>query len=150
MNFKQFTSYSAISLLMSVLGALAMIVMLSQSVHAADLTINISEVESGKGAVMVALYAGEAAYKSGKATFVSQVTAVTEKESVTFKDLVDGEYAVKIYQDENSNDALDFNMLGIPKEGYGFSNNVGRFGQPDYKEAKFTVQENTVIEMELF
>jgi len=135
---------------MSALGSLSMIIILSQSVHAADLTINISEVESGKGPVMVALYAGDEAYKSGESTFASKVKAASEKESVTFKDLPDGEYAVKMYQDENSNNELDFNMLGIPKEGYGFSNNVGRFGQPDYKEAKFTVKENTVIEMELF
>ncbi|NQZ82954.1 MAG: DUF2141 domain-containing protein [Colwellia sp.] len=150
MNFKQLTSYSVISLLMSALGSLSMIVILSQTVHAADLTINISDIESGKGSVMVALYAGNKAYQSGESTFVSKVKASSEKESVTFKDLPDGEYAVKMYQDENSNNELDKNMLGIPKEGYGFSNNVGRFGQPDYKEAKFTVKENTVIEMELF
>ena len=58
MNFKQLTSYSVISLLMSALGSLSMIVILSQTVHAADLTINISDIESGKGSVMVALYAG--------------------------------------------------------------------------------------------
>jgi len=150
MNFKKLASSSTISLLMSALGSLSMIAILSQTVHAADLTINISEVESGKGMVLIALYAGDEAYKSGEATFKSHVKAQNIQESVVFKDVPDGEYAVKMYQDENSNNELDFNMLGIPKEGYGFSNNVGRFGQPDYKEAKFTVKENTVIEMELF
>jgi uncharacterized protein (DUF2141 family) len=135
---------------MSALGSLSMIAILSQTVHAADLTINISEVESGKGMVLIALYAGDEAYKSDDATFKSHVKANNIQESVVFKDLPNGEYAVKMYQDENSNNELDFNMLGIPKEGYGFSNNVGRFGPAKYKEAKFTVKENTVIEMELF
>jgi len=150
MNLKQFTSYPTISLLMSALGYLSMIVLLSQNVHAADLTINISEVNSGKGMVLVALYAGDEAYKSGEATFKSHVKAENTQESVLFKDVPEGEYAVKMYQDENSNRELDFNMLGIPKEGYGFSNNVGRFGQPKYQEAKFMVKDKTVIEMELF
>jgi uncharacterized protein (DUF2141 family) len=150
MNFKQLTSYSVISLLMSALGSLSMIAILSQTAHAADLTINISEVESGKGMVLIALYAGDKAYKSDEATFKSHVKAKNIQESVVFKDLPNGEYAVKMYQDENSNNELDFNMLGIPKEGYGFSNNVGRFGPAKYSEAKFTVKENTVIEMELF
>jgi len=150
MNLKQLTSYPTISLLMSALGSLSMIVLLSQNVHAADLTINISEVNSGKGMVLVALYAGDEAYKSGEATFKSHVKAENTQESVLFKDVPEGEYAVKMYQDENSNRELDFNMLGIPKEGYGFSNNVGRFGQPKYQEAKFMVKDKTVIEMELF
>jgi len=150
MNLKQLTSYPTISLLMSALGSLSMIVLLSQNVHAADLTINISEVNSGKGMVLVALYAGDEAYKSGEATFKSHVKAENTQESVLFKDVPEGEYAVKMYQDENSNRELDFNMLGIPKEGYGFSNNVGRFGQPNYQEAKFMVKDKTVIEMELF
>ena len=41
-------------------------------------------------------------------------------------------------------------MLGMPKESYGFSNNVGRFGQPDYKDASFTVKENTTSDINLF
>ena len=72
------------------------------------------------------------------------------EEVITFSDLPDGEYAIKLFHDENDNKKLDFNMLGIPKESYGFSNNVGQFGQPDYKEAKFTVKENTMIDINLF
>jgi uncharacterized protein (DUF2141 family) len=49
-----------------------------------------------------------------------------------------GEYAIKIYHDENGNDELDTNFLGIPKEGVGFSNNPSaRFGEPGFDEAKF-------------
>jgi uncharacterized protein (DUF2141 family) len=34
-----------------------------------------------------------------------------------------GQYAVVVIHDENSNMKLDRNFLGIPKEGFGFSNN---------------------------
>ena len=79
-----------------------------------------------------------------------------EKDSVTgetvrviFANLEAGDYAVMLFHDANSNGELDSNMLGIPSEGYGFSNNVGRFGKPDFEEAMFTVTGETAIEINL-
>lgn len=150
MLVKKLISYSITTLAMSVIGSLSMIFILSQNANAADLTINISDVEQGKGHVLVALYTGKENYHDGKSLLSAKVKAESKKESVVFKGLTDGEYAVKMYQDENDNDVFDSNIIGIPKEGYGFSNNVGMFGSPEYKEAKFTVKDNTVIEVDLF
>lgn len=150
MTIKKLLSYSATSLAMATIGSLSIIALLSQNAAAANLTVNISEIEQGKGHVLVALYADSEAYKSGKASFASKVKAGNEKETVVFENLPDGEYAIKMYQDENDNNKLDFNFMGIPKEGYGFSNNVGMFGSPEYVEAKFSIKENTEIKIELF
>ncbi len=150
MTIKKLLTFSATSLALATIGSLSMIALLSQNAMAADLTVNISDVEQGKGHLMVALYADEEAYTSGKASFASRVKANGEKEIVVFENLPNGEYAIKMYQDENDNNKLDFNMVGIPKEGYGFSNNVGMFGAPEYVEAKFTIKENTAIKVELF
>ncbi len=150
MTIKNIISYSATSLMMAAIGSLSMIALLSQQVSAAELTVNISEIERGKGHVLVALYADNESYTSGETELSSRVKAENEQELVTFKDLADGEYAIKMYQDENDNMELDVNILGIPKEGYGFSNNVGMFGQPEYSAAKFTVKNDTVISIALF
>jgi uncharacterized protein (DUF2141 family) len=150
MTFKKLLSYSATSLLMAMIGSLSMIMLLSQHATAAELTVNISDIEPGKGHIMVALYADQTSYANGKANFYSKIKADNEQTSIVFDNLSDGEYAVKLYQDENDNSKLDFNMMGIPKEGYGFSNNVGRFGAPKYMDAKFTIKENTAIKIELF
>jgi len=48
-----------------------------------------------------------------------------------------GWYAVSVVHDQNNNDKLDTNFLGIPKEPYGFSNNPKSMGKPSYDEAKF-------------
>jgi uncharacterized protein (DUF2141 family) len=150
MLVKKLISYSVSSLAMSVIGSLSMIFLLSQNANAADLTIDISDIEKGKGHVLVALFSGKESYDSGTSVKAAKVKAESEKESVIFKDLIDGEYAVKMYQDENGNNELDSNMMGIPKEGYGFSNNVGLFGAPKYEEAKFIVKDNTLIKVDLF
>jgi len=150
MLFKKIFTFSASSLVLAAINSLSLLIVMSQQASAADLTVNISEVNQGKGHLMVGLYAGNEAFTQGKASFGSQVKASSEQTQVIFKDLPEGEYAVKIYQDENSNQKLDFNFMGIPKEGYGYSNNVGRFGRPEYQEAKFNVAEKTEIQIELF
>ncbi len=61
--------------------------------------------------------------------------------SYRFENIPYGEYAVKVFHDENTNGKLDTNFFGIPKESYGFSNNVRGVGVPDYEEAKFDFSE---------
>ena len=66
---------------------------------------------------------------------------------LVFEDLPAGDYAVSVMHDANKNGELDKTAIGIPKEGFGFSNNVlGRFGPPKFKEAKFTMPlEKTLV-----
>lgn len=62
-----------------------------------------------------------------------------------------GEYAISAYHDENKNKRYDLNLLGIPVEGYGFSNNVKvKFSAPEYQQAKFNFDKNgQVINIEI-
>ena len=50
--------------------------------------------------------------------------AISETVSVDL-DLASGEYLFSIFQDNNDNGKLDTNLLGIPKELFGFSNYDG-------------------------
>jgi uncharacterized protein (DUF2141 family) len=57
---------------------------------------------------------------------------------IVIHDLHAGKYAIASYHDENGNGKLDTNALGIPEEGYGFSNDArGTFGPPKFSEAAF-------------
>ncbi|HET6542022.1 MAG TPA: DUF2141 domain-containing protein [Chryseolinea sp.] len=58
--------------------------------------------------------------------------------TVVFENLKPGKYAVCVIHDANKNKELDKNKLGIPKEGFGFSNNVlGAMGPPTFERAQF-------------
>jgi len=60
-----------------------------------------------------------------------------------------GEYTVRFFHDENDNGEFDTGFLGIPREGYGFSNNARpRFGPPSYHKARFQVR-RAAVTMEL-
>ena len=56
-----------------------------------------------------------------------------------------GEYAIAVFVDLNGNGKMDKNFLGIPKEQYGFSNNVmGKMAAPSFEQAKFEVKGPTI------
>ncbi len=55
-------------------------------------------------------------------------------------DLPAGNYAVSVYEDLNGNHKLDHNLLGIPSEPVGVSNNPpARLGPPRFNECSFRV-----------
>ncbi len=51
-----------------------------------------------------------------------------------------GEYAVAVYHDENDDRDFNRNALGLPSEGYGFSNDAPTaLGLPDFDAVRFTL-----------
>jgi uncharacterized protein (DUF2141 family) len=70
------------------------------------------------------------------------------KSVATFENVQPGNYGIVILHDKNDNKRMDFEDNGMPKEGYGVSNNVMSFGPPQWNDAKFTVAD-TPIEMEI-
>ncbi len=71
---------------------------------------------------------------------VYAVVIPVEADSLIWKleDLPHGEYAIAVYHDKNTNGKLDTNLIGVPKEQYGFSNNArGKFGPAKWTQAKF-------------
>jgi len=61
---------------------------------------------------------------------------------VVFEKLPQGTYAVSVVHDENMNGKLDFDSMGMPVEGYGFSNNPEkRMGPPNPEETTFPLKQ---------
>ena len=63
-------------------------------------------------------------------------------------ELREGTYAIGFYIDKNQNEKIDTNFLGIPKEQFGFSNDVmGKFGPPSFEAASFVHKDETELTM---
>lgn len=118
--------------------ALANTAFVSQA-SAATLTVKITDISKAVGKMAVKLVASKEAYDGTAKASAAQMLAVasTEPMTLTFADLAPGTYAVMVMQDENGNGKLDSNIIGIPKEGYGFSNNPNVMRKPNFDEAKF-------------
>jgi uncharacterized protein (DUF2141 family) len=55
-----------------------------------------------------------------------------------------GNYAIVAFHDENHDGEFNQNWLGMPKEGFGFSDNPGTLRKPVFNDAKFVVNEPVV------
>lgn len=65
--------------------------------------------------------------------------------SVVFQNLPPGQYAVSVFHDRNSNEELDTNAFGIPKEGFAFGNNaMGIFGPPSFERCSVVISQSKV------
>ena len=111
----------------------------------ARVEIVISDVRDTSGTIMVALFDNAATFLKKPA--LGRVTkAHVGQAQVVFENVAPGEYAASIIHDANGNETLDTNFFGIPREGFGFSNNVmGTFGPPSFDKAKFVVSGSVVI-----
>ena len=108
-----------------------------------SLTVEIVGLESNKGKVIVALL------DKHEEDVRDQSCLITDhKCTLTFNDVKHDQYAIRFFHDENLNEELDTNFLGIPKEGFGFSNDaMGKFGPKDFSEWLFEVSGDTLIKM---
>lgn len=111
----------------------------------ANLSVDISGLRSNDGNVLVALYDNADKFPLDAEKYAvgkKRVTITNKTARINFDGLKPGRYAISILHDENNNLKMDFNILGIPREGFGFSNNAkGTFGPPSYKKASFEVGE---------
>lgn len=102
--------------------------------------VDIDGLRSDRGQVICALFSSAVDFpkKPGKATALA-TSQISQRQAVCeFRDIPPGTYAVSAFHDENSNDKLDTNFLGIPREGVGASNNAkGHFGPPKFSAAAF-------------
>lgn len=60
-----------------------------------------------------------------------------------------GKYAIAVYQDVDSDNKLDRWFGLIPKEPYGFSNNVGQYGPASFEQAAFELTDDKMITIQL-
>jgi uncharacterized protein (DUF2141 family) len=109
------------------------------------LTVVFDGIEKVQGHVMVALHDVDNNRVDAKMEKVASETV-----TIVFENLPAGDYAVIAFQDENDNKELDTGEYGIPKEKYGFSNNVRpKMGPPEFKDRLFKVEEDTEINITL-
>lgn len=105
-------------------------------------TVLIKNLDNKKGNVYIGWYTSEKDYTDGNNATIKKIVPVQDKQeiAVKFDQVSPGIYAIAVFFDENGNGELDKNFLGIPKEVYGFSNNIIPLTRSaTFKEAGFIV-----------
>lgn len=120
----------------------AVVFLLSISVsNAATLTVDVNNIRSSEGLIVAVLHDGAEGFPVERKPLVKKFTHAKEEGiTMSFPNLSEGSYAVALYHDENGNQEMDKNFIGIPKEGLGVSNDAkGSFGPPSFKDAAIQV-----------
>ena len=117
----------------------------------ATITLKVEGMQEVKGDMSVALYDKSDDFPGKENYFFAEdVTIKSLDFTYFFKDIPPGTYAIAIYHDLDKNGEMNKNWMGIPKEPYGFSNNVmGRMGPPDFEDAGFEVKGDVVVVIRL-
>lgn len=108
------------------------------------LTVRVTGARNTKGKILVTLFQGARGFPDDPSEASRQQSAAIDPNTlsvqVIFKDLPHGTFAVSVLHDENSNGKMDKNFVGMPKEGYGASNNPKKKRRaPTFDEAKFSL-----------
>jgi uncharacterized protein (DUF2141 family) len=115
----------------------------SGSAPAADLKVHIIGLRSTQGVMRLSLYDQAETFLQAEGRLVSAnlMRLQAAGASICFADLPPGQYAITVHHDENNDGKLNRNFVGIPLEGYGFSNDArSTLGPPSFTKAAVTLQ----------
>ena len=114
------------------------------------ISVTIKDIKTSNGQILMGIYKDdvsfdkEIAYKKVQAfkTKISNGILVVEVK------LEPGKYGISLMDDENFNGKMDYNFIGIPKEGFGFSNyyHTG-LTKPKLNSFEFEVIENNWLKL---
>lgn len=114
--------------------------MASGAALAATIEVHVSNIGNAKGQIRVAVCDQERFLK--QCLYTASAPAQAGETVLKVANVPAGTWAVLAYHDENDNAELDRNMIGIPKEDYGFSRDAAsRFGPPKFADAAITVED---------
>ncbi|MDT8385841.1 MAG: DUF2141 domain-containing protein [Gammaproteobacteria bacterium] len=103
--------------------------------------VKILDIRNSTGAVACALFESPAGFPAEFLQFATNIMMIKVRytqASCYFLDIPPGSYALAVIHDENMDGKLDTNWLGVPREGYGFSNDAkASFSAPSFDAASF-------------
>jgi uncharacterized protein (DUF2141 family) len=105
------------------------------------LDIEVMGLRNDSGEVGCSLFNDPAGFPRDDSKVIRHVWAPIrgDKSICEFTGLLNGQYAAVVFHDENGDHEFNVNAFGLPKEGYGFSNDAAAlFSPPDFKSAAFT------------
>jgi uncharacterized protein (DUF2141 family) len=116
----------------------------AQTNDTATLTVRVTGARNTKGKIWVTVFQDAQGFPDDASRAIRQQSVEiypnTMSAQVTFKDLPQGTFAVSVLHDENGNGKMDKNFVGMPKEGYGASNNPKKKKRaPTFDEAKVSL-----------
>ena len=106
-----------------------------------SLEMEINNLESNKGPIYIRILD-----ENENPVIVGTSPVINYSSEISFDSIFPGKYAIQFFHDENENQKMDFNLIGIPKEKFGSSNNVKPvLGPPKFEKMLINLNQNKKI-----
>ncbi len=101
----------------------------------AQLTVQITHLNESGGTLRVAVYKPGGRFGKTTPDFYKNIAIDQPGNRRVVFEVPPGSYAIAVYHDLNNNNKLDHNLVGYPKEPFGFSNNFRPIlSAPDFQD----------------
>ena len=126
---------------------LFIVVLTAFSINAQTISIDITNIRSKKGKIAVAVFTNNEAFKKEQTFYnksYSKCNIINGAMTIKLK-LEPGTYGISILDDKNNDGEMEYNLIGMPKEGYGFSNFFHRgINRPEFDDFDFILDKNDI------
>ncbi|MGK2941004.1 MAG: DUF2141 domain-containing protein [Immundisolibacter sp.] len=116
-------------------------IVLAQS-SCSGIQVKIPNIKNSTGVIACALFESSAGFPTEflhSATNITMIKIRDTQARCNFLDISPGTYALAVIHDENMDGKLGDNWLGVPTEGYGFSNGAeASMSAPSFEDASFS------------
>ena len=123
------------------------------SINAQTLTVEITNIQNNKGKIVLAVFKDNDSFRKEEAFLKKSYHKNNLKmgEMTVKIKLGQGIYGITILDDENNDGKMKYNLIGLPKEGYGFSNFYHKgMSRPNLEDFNFIVnKKNKTIHVKL-
>ena len=127
----------------------AFILLFTNTTFSQDIPVEfeIDNLRNYKGNIIVSVYEDSKNFDDGIPLFRKTIDKEENMKNGTFKaqlSLPSGVYGLVFLDDENSDGEMNNSFIGVPKEGFGFSNfYLSGFKKPKFSDFSFTHSEDT-------
>ncbi len=130
------------------------LVFFSTGLHAQELKVNIHNIRNDKGVIQLAFFVDNKSFKNEEPEFTRTVSKDMMNSNnsleVVLTDIPPGKYGIALIDDENEDSEMNYNFVGVPQEGFGFSDYYASgFSKPDFEEFSFQFYDDKTIEIKI-
>jgi uncharacterized protein (DUF2141 family) len=119
------------------------ILLFAVTANAQNVSMTVTGIRSDKGAIIVSVFRDNQSFKDSKPVTklkFSKASLAGGSLKISLA-LAPGTYGIALMDDENGNNKMDNNMIGMPKEGFAFSNfYLSGLSRPSFDDFKFDVK----------
>lgn len=149
MHLKRIVKSSAAAIICTIFMSLTLS---PQGEEKTTVKINITEIRSDKGSILVGVFTDHEGFASEEGVLDIKLSKdkMENGSMSTTIELESGTYGISVLDDENNNGEMDTNFMGIPKEGFGFSDYYHTaLRKPVFEDFKFTIKEEDTVRIDI-